>query len=1038
MRVRLLGPVQALADDGTPLPVGGARLRALLALLALDVGRPVSVERLVDGLWGGEPPADAANALQSLVSRLRRALPAGVLARTTAGYRLDAEDTDADRFTDLATRGRAELAADPARASALLTEALDLWHGPALADVDAPFTTAHTARLAELRLTAAEDRYDAELRLGRHAGVLTDLAADADRHPLRERLAALLMRALHAAGRQADALARFERVRAELADELGVDPSEQLREAHLAVLRGEQRPARSPAQSTVPVRLTSFVGRADECKLIAERLADHRLVTLVGPGGAGKTRLATEAVADVDRKWFVPLAAVGEADDIAAAVYDALGRWEPGPATVVDRIVEAVGLAGGGLLVLDNCEHLVDSVAALVAELLGRIGSLRILATSREPLAVTGEAVCPIGPLAVPEPGALAAEALDAPAVRLFVDRATAARPGFTLTDANAAAVAEICRGLDGMPLAIELAAARLRSMTVEQVAERLDDRFRLLASGDRAALPRQRTLRAVVEWSWDLLGDTERTLARRLSALPAGLSLAGAEAACADEVLPREDVVYLLGSLVEKSIVDSYVGAGGEPRYRMLETIRAYAAEHLAESGEHDVVLERATAWLLDRVEPLEPMLRDRRQLAAIPVYDAEYENLLAAARWAIDTGRAVPARRLVDALLWFWMLRGHDTTSASITGRILTLADRLPDDARTTYALVAAQRPFVSGPRDDERQLVDDCVRTGAVERYPPLTLFLPMVALLSRDAELLERELTRALSTTDPWRKACAMWAKGFICADRGDQLAADEARAEALAGFEAVGDRWGIASTLGMLADGRSLRGDHAGAIAAHERGIELAAELGSADDLSRQLWLLSSQRRRAGDLAGAWRDLREAERVGRAVQDRQFEVVVLAGSVELYRMEGNLAAAGAALAEAERRLTADMFPATVGEDWLNQVKAAVAMAEGRLADAETCVLAALTYSTGRRDFADVAQGAELLALLRHRQSDAADAARVLGMSEALRGVFDAGNPELTQLVAELTTELGDQGFRLHYESGSRMSKEDAVAYLLRRR
>ena len=694
MRVALLGPLRAVNDDGTPIDIGGARLRMLLARLALDAGRAVPADALVDGLWGGEPPADAANALQSLVSRLRKALPVAVESGP-GGYRLAVarEDVDAERFERLAADGRRELAAGRnAHAAELLDDALALWQGGALADVlDAPFAPAPARRLTELRAEAAEDRFDALIRLGEHAGVLADLAAAADADPLRERLAGLRIRALCAAGRQSEALGVYSGIRRTLADQLGVDPSAELQEIHLAALRGEFAPP-SPVTDRLPTRLTTFIGRDDELKLLAELLGSARLVTLTGPGGAGKTRLSTEAASrhpahQQGRVWFAALAGVRDPDDLGGALLGALEIRDirstdteiRRPLEPVEQALEVLGGAEA-LLVLDNCEHVVDAAARLADELLQRAPRLRILATSREPLAITGEALCPLGPLPVPAERAAPAEAAELDSTRLFLDRAGAVRPDFVLDESTVDHVGEICRRLDGMPLALELAAARLRSMTVAQIAGRLGDRFRLLTSGSRTALPRQRTLRAVVEWSWDLLTEAELVLARRLAVFAGGAELEPIEAVCADERLPAADVPYVLGSLVEKSIVDTVDGGRGEPRYRMLETLRAYATERLVESAEHDrtrrthgVVLRRSRAGV-------EPTLRTAEQLKAIDAFEAESDNMIAALRGAIEMSDVDNAVALLDGMFWYLTILGQGGRVGSLLRETLEFGDRLP----------------------------------------------------------------------------------------------------------------------------------------------------------------------------------------------------------------------------------------------------------------------------------------------------------------------------------------------------------------------
>ncbi|GAA3466373.1 AfsR/SARP family transcriptional regulator [Nonomuraea roseola] len=418
MRIEVLGPVRAYAGDGAPIEVGGARVRALLARLALARGEVVSVDSLLDGLWGERPSGDHVNALHALVHRLRRALGgAGVVETVAGGYRLNvgAEEVDAVRFEALARRGGRELAAGAAeQAAALLRDALKLWRGDALADVrDLPFAGTAGARLDELRVGAVEDRFEAELRLGHHGEILADVEAAAAGHPLRERLAGLRMRALHAAGRQSDALAVFDEVRRTLTEELGVDPSEELRRTHVAVLRGEleipeaaqARPEAVPGR--LPAQLTSFVGREDELRLLAGLLEASRLVTVVGPGGVGKTRLAVEVVSRHrahrrGRVWLVPLAGVNTADGLPEAVLGTLGTADGrASGTPLDRVVNL--LAGGeGVLVLDNCEQISEPVAEFARHLLERQPYLTILATSRGPLEVMGEALCRLGPLELP------------------------------------------------------------------------------------------------------------------------------------------------------------------------------------------------------------------------------------------------------------------------------------------------------------------------------------------------------------------------------------------------------------------------------------------------------------------------------------------------------------------------------------------------------------------------------------------------------------------------------------------------------------
>jgi predicted ATPase/DNA-binding SARP family transcriptional activator len=603
VRIGVLGPLEVHADSGELLPLTGARLRTLLIRLALDPDRVVTTRQLIDAVWGDDPPAAAPNALQALVSRLRRALPDLPVTSDPAGYRLalDPDAVDAHRFERLVRAGNADL-----------PEALALWRGPALADVtEADYARGPVARLTELRLTALEDA--AEARLGTPAAdgapgggaVVAELEALNREHPTRERLTGLLMRALCLAGRPADALAAYEHLRERLAEDLGTDPSGELAQLQLAILRGTLQPGQTPAGPTAVVvdpprtnlraGLTSFVGRDNDVARVTAMVTTTRLVTLVGPGGAGKTRLAVEAARTLLRQfpdgvWFVELAPVTDPNELTATVLSTLGLREQ--ALLPQRTLGALISAGDPssrlisglhdkdlLIVLDNCEHLIGKAATLADDVLGSCPGVRVLATSREPLALTGESLWTVDSLGLPgaddppEVGRFAA-------IRLFADRATAARADFRVDATNVAVVADLCRALDGMPLAIELAAARLRTMTLGQIADRLDDRFRLLVGGSRTALPRHQTLRAVVDWSWDLLDEPERTLWRRLSVFAGGATLSAAEAVCG----LGDSTMDIALALADKSLLT--ISDGLEPRFDMLETIRAYGRERLADAG--------------------------------------------------------------------------------------------------------------------------------------------------------------------------------------------------------------------------------------------------------------------------------------------------------------------------------------------------------------------------------------------------------------------------------------------------------------------
>ncbi|MGW2508455.1 AfsR/SARP family transcriptional regulator [Streptomyces scopuliridis] len=764
MRYRLLGTTRALHDDGTPVALGGARLRALLTVLALRPGRTVPVALLVAEVWDGDPPADAVGALQALVGRLRRALGPAAVSSVEGGYllRADEEDVDLHRFGRLAGEGARALAdGDATKAASLLDEALALWRGPALADL--PDRTTEAARWETRRLEARRARLTAALALGHAEEALPELAALCGEFPLDEPLQALRIRALRDAARPAEALAAYDRVRRALADRLGTDPGPELRALHEELLRGsggsgrtgmsgrsggpEERaggggrsgrttamppgrtrpPVRAPRPAAPPgnlrARLTSFVGREGDIEAIRGDLARARLVTLLGPGGAGKTRLSQEAAELMaegwpDGVWLAELAPVNDPETVPEAVLTALGARETVLRGAGAEELRAADRHAGEplvrlaehcarrrmLLLLDNCEHVIGAAAALAEELLARCPELTILATSREPLGVPGESVRPVEPLP-PDP-----------AHRLFGERARAVRPGFDAAG-DPEAVAEICRRLDGLPLAIELAAARLRMLTPRQIAARLDDRFRLLTSGSRTVLPRQQTLRAVVDWSWDLLDASERAVLRRLSVFAGGCGLTAAESVCADEpagpaegvgadapdgtAAPRgaygpdgtraprlpasldrpaspdrptaphapadpaaphtvasQDVARLLGSLIDKSLVVAAPAPDGDMRYRLLETVAEYTAERLDQAGDRAAAERRHLIHYRELARTTDPVLRGPGQHAAIARFQLEYENLRTALRRAVAARDEQEALCLVLSLGWLWQM--------------------------------------------------------------------------------------------------------------------------------------------------------------------------------------------------------------------------------------------------------------------------------------------------------------------------------------------------------------------------------------------
>ncbi|WP_199487679.1 BTAD domain-containing putative transcriptional regulator [Actinomadura spongiicola] len=1033
MRFGVLGPV-AVWVDGADVPVGGPTVRALLAMLVLEAGRVVTHERLIDGLYGEEPPSGAANALQSQVSRLRRVLrdadPGGhvVVEGLPAGYRIlvEAEEVDVHRFERLAMDGRRAAAEGRhGAAGALFEEALGLWRGAALADVAAPFARTRAVRLEEERAAVVEDLAAARLADGDAGAVVPLLRELVDAQPLRERARALLMRALHGDGRQAEALGVFEAGRRSLAEELGADPSPELADAHVAILRGE--PERT-VRANLPARLTSFVGREDELRRVGKMLADGRLVTLLGPGGAGKTRLAVEAAERADGEvCFVDLAPVG-GGEVPKALLGALGlregRMRPvpgGPPDPVERLVTALD-GRRALLVLDNCEHVVAPVAELAHRLLSACPRLRVLATSREALGITGEALLPVPPLEPPPEGVPAGELAAYPAVRLFLDRAEAVRPGFAVADGNAEAVAGICRALDGLPLAVELAAARLRSLPVTEVATRLDDRFRLLSRGDRTAAPRHRTLRAVVEWSWDLLDEAERTLARRLTVFSGGFTLAAASGICG-----VGDAGELVAGLADKSLVQS-----DGNRYRMLDTIRAFCAERLAEAGETERFERAHAAFFLELAERADPHLRGSAQLEWLDLLAADHGNLHAALRRCV---RADPtsALRLTAALTWYWWLRGR-VEGAPLAVELLDAVDDPPEGLEEEYVLCVTSA--VAGGVTGERA-VAWLDRAEAFLRRIERPLAHPVAIVLwaltagpgRTDLEIFAKQVG-----DDPWSRALVRMSDVFIAQANGDVAEMERAGALALRGFRKCGDRWGTANSLDPLAQGAARRGDRGRALALLDEAVALMERLGALEDTADLLYQRGFVRILDGDLDAARAEFERGIDTARRAGTPDKVAGGYHGLAEVARLRGDVAAARRLYETALTGYTSERFiaaavrgSALVGLGWL-------AAADGDHDRARALFSEALDMSLDHPIFMYRANAGVGLAGVAVAEGDGERAATLLGASAVLRAVQVAGDTDAARVAAGARGLLGDTAYEAAFGRGAALSREEAHTLL----
>ncbi|WP_040836722.1 BTAD domain-containing putative transcriptional regulator [Nocardia brevicatena] len=1058
MRFGVLGPLTVWTDTGTVVPIPGVKVRALLADLLVAPGLPVSADRLVDDIWADDPPGNPAGTLAAKASQLRRALEnaeAGgreLVISPPPGYRLATTEVDALRFRTLLATARE--ASDTAGRARALTEALGLWRGPAFADFrDAAFVGPAVAQLEEQRLVAVEELAEARLELGEYREVAGELGPFVAEYPLRERLRAAHLRALYGAGRQSEALAGYEDLRRQLAEELGLDPSPELVALHGAILT-QDLPLEIPRPETVvvrrrssniPAQRTELIGRDTDLAQLCRVVTDARLVTLTGPGGVGKTRLSlAAATALADRfphgTWLVELAALApaQADSVtvlAETVAQVLGIPTADSAEPTELLCAALA-DQELLLVLDNCEHVVDHAADLTELLLGAAPRLHVLATSREPLRLPGEDIVPVEPLQVPARTASLDELADTGAVRLFMARARAAARDFTLDAETAEPVATLCRRLDGIPLALELAATRVRALGVHEIVARLDDRFTLLATGHRGGPPRRQTLAAMIDWSWGLLDETEQMVLRRLAVHTGGCGLEAAEAVCAGAGVDESRVADVVARLVDRSLVHT---AGR--RYRLLESVAAFGLDRLAEAGESEAVHRVHHEYYLRLAERAEAELYGADQQRWLGRLDADFANLRAALDGFLRTGDADRALRMVTALSWYWQLRGRLTEARRLLDAALALGGnpRLAALARVrNTGFTFQQGEFadvnaISATAAALYEAVDDPIERARGQ------LFLAFSSLEAGDLPEVRALLDEAMATCerfgDRWGTAFGHIASATTAHNLVDLPALERHARTAGRLFAELGDRWGrvrAAEWLGGLAE---LTGDLAGAAEIHTEALALARELELWGQVCTHLcWLgwiamQGTEFDRARALGEQGRRLAAEHGYGLA---GAFAALVLAFTA---RHTGDFDTAEKLLDELHA------LPGTDGEETplflpMLQVQwGYIREARGNPSAAFDLYLAALDGARricAPRDtvFALAALASALLAL-----GAAETAARLLGTSAAVRAahglaVLPAERPDIDGPTERAVLALGERTFGELHSAGERLTPAEA--------
>jgi predicted ATPase len=898
MEFRILGPLQVY-EGGAALSLGGERQRTLLAILLVNANRVLSSDRLCDELWHGEPPETAPTALQGHVLELRRLLepdhvqgtPYRMLCTERPGYvlRVGSDDLDAERFRRLVDDGREALdRGSPSVAARLLREALALWRGPVLADLSfEPSLEQETAALEELRLTAIELRIDADLALGRHADLIAELTALIREQPLRERLRGQLMLALYRAGRQAEALAAYRETRESLVEELGIEPGTPLQELERAIL--VQDPSLEPGppvgdgETNVPVPANRLVAREREVTAICEllRRADVRLLTLTGAGGSGKSRLALEVALALREEFehgvfLVRLGRISDPDLVIPTIAQTLSVDERADEPLLVTLEDVVR-SREYLLLVDNFEHLLRAAPSLT-RLLAAAPRLKVLVTSRSPLRVLGEHEYPVAPLSLPElkrpvePDVLTTSG----AVRLFVERAEAVEPRFRLDDATAPAIAEICVRLDGLPLALELAAARCRLLSPAGILDRLEHRFGLLTGGPRDVPARQQTLRDTIAWSHGLLDDAEQRLFAQLGVFVGGWTVGAAQAVSAEG--DGEDVLDRISSLVDKNLILRQPDENGEPRFTMLETICEYAREELERGGGAHAARERHAAWCVQLAERAEPELTAAGQATWLDRLEREHDNLRAALGWLRSSGEIELELRLAGALSRFWYVRGYLGEGRSWLEDALARDDRSRPIARAkalrgAFVLAHRQRDIASAAAYAQESLslstgLGD--QRGVARSIAYLALVAAAEGEYARAGSLYEDASRRAREAGDEWTLALSVSNRGDLALNQGDFARASALCGESLTLQRKLGDKRGMAISLNNLAYAALYEGRFREALAPLQESLALAQELGDRDGIAYRLEGMS--------VVAAAQD--EVERAARLLggADALFEVI----------------------------------------------------------------------------------------------------------------------------------------------------------------
>ncbi|PRZ42589.1 putative ATPase [Antricoccus suffuscus] len=1058
VKVGVLGPLSVQTMSGA-CDIPGVRLRRLLMRMAMAGGGSVTADRLIDAVWSGDLPANATSSLQSLISRLRKAVgDGGAISQTAAGYGLVDVQLDVVEFEELVRDGRQQLRGGQFESAATtLDMALALVRGTPYAEAaDLHWALPEIARLEDLRRDAIGDWSEAKLATGQASETVARLEAVTRDVPLDERFAGLLMRGYAATGRTAEALARYETTRRKIAEELGSDPSRELQDLHLQLLTADDPPPER-SESDIPAAVTSFIGRQREIERVTDLIEANRLVTIIGPGGAGKTRTSFEVARRLSAQGakvrLVELAKTTVGDNLEQAFVRDLDLARASHTRARD---DRMALDGKALLVnalsddqcvliVDNCEHVIGAAAGLIAELLARCPALRIIATSREALAIDGESLCSLSSLDLPPADSELEAARGFSAVRLFIDRARAASASFVADERTMPAIVEIVRRLDGLPLAIELAAARLRVLPVDAIAQGLGDRFRLLVGGSRTAMSRHRTLLAVVEWSWELLTPEERYVLEWLSVYPGGFAAQTAAKVCASGKVAALDVPEILNALVDKSLL--IVTDGHTIRYRMLETIREYGTARLIEAGTVQQARARHARHFLVFAQRNSMNVDANDQSVALRLFNEEYDNFVAAMTFYIELGDSGRAIALCLHLAWFWMVLGRDEELGYWTALAAEVPTSNPSAhwhvARGLGVISQMSRQFTAtgaaDPGFDRDDGIADIAQVAAnLRRYladGPIEVAATLMLLLffTRQYNEAEQVADDALLRATPLARGRLRLMRAAFAENFGDLESLRTHVALALDELDTTSDQWGRAQAITSRSYVRMLDGDFDGAIADVQEARAISGRLGAVDDQiymgARQVGMLIA----SGRVDDAVRCLDEIEMLfDNSRGTPMWKVILLIQRMIVEDARGNQAFVTSAVRQVRSMLDEFEGAGTRTNHMIVVGAGSVAIFEleaGELSAGYEDAVRAFVASKEVDDFPILASIGVVSAILAAEFDDYAHVAELLGASQRLRGSADPSNLREVRLYAEARARLGAD-FEVHHGRGLALSHDEA--------